>query len=61
MPPLANLTLQQVTDTLSAAGLTVGAVTGNPDGVLVAAQYQGVDVLPGQTFSRGAAIDIALL
>jgi serine/threonine-protein kinase len=61
VPPLANLALQQVTDTLSAAGLTVGVVSGNPDGVLVAAQYKGVDVLPGQLLPRGSAIDIALL
>jgi serine/threonine-protein kinase len=61
VPPLANLTLQQATDTLSAAGLTVGVVSGNPAGVLVAAQVQGVDVLPGQLFTRGTAIDIALL
>ena len=61
VPPLANLTLQQATDTLSAAGLTVGVVTGNPDGVLVAAKYQGVDVLPAQLLKRGSAIDIAFI
>jgi beta-lactam-binding protein with PASTA domain/serine/threonine protein kinase len=60
VPPLANLTLQQVTDTLAAAGLKVGVVNGNPDGVLVGAQVQGVDVLPGQLFVRGTAIDITL-
>ena len=32
VPPLANLTLQQATDTLTAAGLTVGTVSGNPAG-----------------------------
>jgi serine/threonine-protein kinase len=58
--PLANLTLQQTTDALTAAGLTVGAVNGNPDGVLVGAQYQGVDILPGQLLPRGSAIDITL-
>ena len=60
VPPLANLTLQQATDALTAAGLTVGTVSGNPAGVLVAAQHQGVDVLPGQLFPRGTAIDITL-
>jgi serine/threonine-protein kinase len=60
VPPLANLTLQQATDTLAAAGLSVGTVSGNPDGVLVGAQYQGVDLLPGQLLPRGAAIDITL-
>ena len=58
--PLANLTLQQATDTLTAAGLALGTVSGNPDGVLVAAQYQGVDMLPGQLLPRGSAIDITL-
>jgi eukaryotic-like serine/threonine-protein kinase len=60
VPPLANLTLQQATDTLTAAGLTVGVVDGNPVGVLVAAKYQGVDVLPAQLLKRGSAIDITL-
>ncbi len=60
VPPLANLTLQQATDALTAAGLTVGVVNGNQGGILVAAQHQGVDVLPGQLFPRGTAIDIAL-
>ncbi len=60
VPPLANLTLQQATDTLSAAGLTVGVVSGNPAGILVVARYQGVDVLPGQLLPRGSAIDIDL-
>ncbi len=58
--PLANLTLQQTTDALTAAGLTVGVVSGNPAGVLVGAQYQGVDILPGQLLPRGSAIDITL-
>ncbi len=58
--PLANLTLQQATDALTAAGLTVGVVSGNPAGVLVGAQYQGADILPGQLLPRGSAIDIAL-
>ncbi|MGZ4806483.1 MAG: PASTA domain-containing protein, partial [Ilumatobacteraceae bacterium] len=58
--PLANLTLQQATDALTAAGLTVGVVSGNPAGVLVGAQYQGVDILPGQLLPRGSAIDITL-
>jgi beta-lactam-binding protein with PASTA domain/serine/threonine protein kinase len=60
VPPLGNLTLQQATDALAAAGLTVGAVSGNPAGVLVGAQYQGVDVLPGQLLPRATAIDITL-
>jgi beta-lactam-binding protein with PASTA domain/serine/threonine protein kinase len=58
VPPLGGLTLQQTKDTLAAAGLAVGTVSGAPDGVLVAAQYRGVDVLPGQQLSRGSAIDV---
>jgi hypothetical protein len=56
---LGNLTLQQATDTLNAAGLAVGVVTGNVDGILVAAKYQGVDVQIGQQLLRGTPIDIA--
>jgi beta-lactam-binding protein with PASTA domain len=58
VPPLGGLTLQQTKDTLASAGLTVGTVSGVPEGVLVAAQYQGVDVLPGQQLTRGSAIDV---
>ncbi len=58
--PLANLTLQQVTDTFAGIGLTVGTVNGNPDGVVVAAQYQGVDISIGQLLPRGSVIDITL-
>jgi len=60
VPPLGGLTLQQATDTLTTAGLAVGSVSGNPDGVLVGAQYKGVEVLPGQQLVRGSAIDITL-
>jgi hypothetical protein len=59
VPSLGNLTLQQATDTLNAAGLAVGAVTGNTNGVLVAASYQGADVQVGQMLLRGTPIDIA--
>jgi eukaryotic-like serine/threonine-protein kinase len=59
VPSLGNLTLQQATDTLSAAGLAVGVVTGNTGGILVAANYQGVAVQVGQMLLRGTAIDIA--
>jgi hypothetical protein len=50
--------LQQATDALTAAGLTVGTVNGNTAGVLVDAQYKGVSVLPDQQLTRGSAIDI---
>jgi serine/threonine-protein kinase len=61
VPALGGLNLQQVTDTLTTAGLTVGSVSGDPTvGVVVAAQHQGVDLLPGQLLPRGAAVDITL-
>jgi eukaryotic-like serine/threonine-protein kinase len=59
VPSLGNLTLQQATDALNAAGLAAGVVTGNVDGILVAAKYQGVDVQVGQQLLRGTPIDIA--
>ncbi|MEO7371769.1 MAG: PASTA domain-containing protein, partial [Ilumatobacteraceae bacterium] len=60
VPPLGGRTQQDATDTLTAAGLAVGSVGGVPGGVLIGAQYQGVDVLPGQMLVRGSAIDITL-
>ncbi|MEP7203660.1 MAG: PASTA domain-containing protein, partial [Ilumatobacteraceae bacterium] len=60
VPPLGGLTQQQTIDTLATAGLVVGTVSGIPEGVLVGAQYKGVDVLPGQMLERGSAIDITL-
>lgn len=59
VPSLGNLTLQQATDALNGAGLAVGVVAGNVDGILVAAKYQGVDVQVGQQLLRGTPIDIA--
>lgn len=61
IPGLANLTLQQATDALTAAGLAVGTVSGNPDGVVVEARYHGNVLAEGQVLPRGAVIDIALL
>jgi eukaryotic-like serine/threonine-protein kinase len=60
VPPLGGLTLQQATDTLTAAGLAVGTVGGNPAGVVIGAQHQGIDVLPAQQLVRGSVIDITL-
>ncbi len=60
VPPLGGLNQQQTIDALTAAGLALGRVDGIPEGVLVGAQYQGVDVLPGQMLVRGSLIDITL-
>jgi eukaryotic-like serine/threonine-protein kinase len=58
--PLGGLTQQQATEALTAAGLTLGAVNGNPDGVVVGAQYQGFEIVPAQLLPRGSIIDITL-
>jgi serine/threonine-protein kinase len=61
IPPLANLTLEQVQAALGAAGLTVGTVSGDPAGVVIDSQYQGSSLVADQLLPRGAAIDITLL
>jgi eukaryotic-like serine/threonine-protein kinase len=61
IPALANLTIDQVQAALTAAGLTVGVVTGDPAGVVIDAQFQGTSLLANQLLPRGAAIDITLL
>jgi serine/threonine-protein kinase len=61
IPGLANMTLPQATDALTAAGLAVGTVSGNPAGIVVEARYQGNVLAEGQVLPRGAVIDIALL
>jgi len=60
VPPLAGLNYQQTINALATAGLALGNAAGIPEGVLVGAQFQGVDVLPGQLLARGSAIDITL-
>ena len=60
VPPLGGLTLQQTIDALTTAGLALGRADGIPEGVLVGAKYQGVDVLPAQLLVRGSMIDIVL-
>ena len=61
IPPLANLTLDQVQAALATAGLALGTVTGDPAGVLIDSQYQGTSLVADQLLPRGAAIDITLL
>ena len=60
MPDVANLPLRQAQDTLSAAGLAVGTVTGNADGVVTATTSGGQPVVAGQTLRRGTAVDLTL-
>ena len=51
IPNVVNLPLQQAQDTLSSAGLSVGTVTGNADGVVTAVTVNGSPVTTGQTVS----------
>ena len=60
IPNVTNMPLQQAQDTLSAAGLSAGTVTGNASGVVTAATVNGAAVTPGQTVKRGTAIDLTL-
>lgn len=59
VPVLRRLNFEQVKRALTDAGLVVGNVTGNTNGVLVALAYNGQVVGPGQLLPRGAAVDLA--
>lgn len=58
VPPLAALTVQQTTDALVAAGLTLGTVKGDPTGFAVLAEVDGQAIGAGITLPRGTAIDV---
>ncbi|MCU1504053.1 MAG: putative serine/threonine protein kinase, partial [Ilumatobacteraceae bacterium] len=60
MPDLTNQPLQPAQNALSAAGLGVGTVTGNANGVVTAATVAGLGVTPGQLLPRGTAVDLSL-
>lgn len=59
VPVLRRLNFEQVKQAIADAGLVVGNVTGNTNGVLVALAYNGQIVTPGQLLPRGAAVDLA--
>jgi serine/threonine-protein kinase len=59
VPVLRRLNFEQVKQALADAGLVVGNVTGNTNGVLVALAYNGQIVTPGQLLPRGAPVDLA--
>lgn len=59
IPVLRRLNFEQVKQAIADAGLVVGNVTGNTNGVLVALAYNGQIVTPGQLLPRGAAVDLA--
>jgi serine/threonine-protein kinase len=58
VPPLAALTVQQTTDVLATAGLTLGVVKGDPTGLAVLAEVNGQAIGAGITLPRGAAVDV---
>jgi eukaryotic-like serine/threonine-protein kinase len=60
IPALADFTLQQATDALTAAGLAVGAVKGDPAGVVVLAEANGVALAAATQLPRGTPIDLTL-
>ncbi len=61
MPDLTGQNLEQIQATLSAAGLTVGSITGVSTGIYVEGSVLGADAGPGTRFKRGSAVDIVLL
>lgn len=58
VPPLASLTVQQATDALTAAGLTMGTVKGDPTGLAVLAEVDGASIGAAASLPRGTAIDV---
>lgn len=58
VPPLADLTLQQASDALLAAGLVLGEVKGDPAGVNILAEVDGRSIGANESFPRGTAIDL---
>jgi serine/threonine-protein kinase len=58
VPPLANLTVDQANAALTAAGLVLGQVKGDPAGVNVLAEVNGVSIGANAVFPRGTAIDL---
>jgi len=58
VPPLAALTVQQVSDALTAAGLVLGEVKGDPAGVAVLAEVDGASIGADVQLPRGTAIDV---
>jgi len=58
VPPLADLTVEQASAALQAAGLVLGEVKGDPAGFAVLAEVDGVSIGANVSFPRGTAIDI---
>ncbi len=58
VPPLAALTVQQASDALTAAGLVLGEVKGDPTGLAVLAEVDGQSIGADVQLPRGTAIDV---
>ncbi len=61
MPDLTGQTLAQAQSTLAAAGLQVGALLGNSQGLFAQATVQGQPAAAGSQFKRGSAVDLVFL
>lgn len=60
IPPLAQLTLQQATEALTAAGLAVGSVNGDPAGIVVLARANGTTLTADTLLPRSTPIELTL-
>jgi len=58
VPPLGGLTPDQAAQTLTAAGFTVGAISGDPAGVNIGSSVNGVQLAGGEVFPRGTTVDL---
>jgi serine/threonine-protein kinase len=58
VPALAELTVDQATAALEAAGLTIGEVKGDPAGFAVLAEFDGQALTASSTLPRGSAVDV---
>lgn len=58
VPPLADLTVQQTEEALTAAGLVLGEVLGDPAGIAVKAEVDGTVLVANVMLPRGTAVDV---
>jgi serine/threonine-protein kinase len=59
-PEIAGFNLQQVRDALTAAGMQVGSVLGNTQGLIASATVGGETYAVGGQYRRGAAVDVVM-
>jgi hypothetical protein len=58
VPPLADLTVNEVSTALTSAGLALGEVKGDPAGFAVRAEVDGTALAAGDTLPRGTPVDV---